>query len=138
MRQPLPACAAALCLLPLVLAQVANYLRFTNRKGRWQVGLTSDQNFGRVKEGHFVQRLTQVNLVYAVNPNLVWTNLLQYDTQSQNFGNNMRLRWTIKPGNDLFIVWTRGWQSLLLSPQELNIVPDKDILVVKSRWTFRR
>jgi hypothetical protein len=120
------------------LLQQANYLRFTDRKGRWQVGLTSDQNFGQLKEGSFVQRLTQLNLVYAFSPNLVWTNFLQYDTGSQNIGNNMRLRWTIKPGNDLFIVWNRGWQRLLLSPRDLNIVPDKDVLVVKLRWTFRR
>src|SRR5262249_1481811 len=86
------------------LLQQNNYLRFTDRKGHWQAGFTTDQNFGRLKEGNFVQRLTQLNLVYAFNPNLVLTNFLQYDTESQNVGNNMRLRWTLKPGNDLFIV----------------------------------
>lgn len=98
----------------------------------------SDQNFGTLREGKFVQRLMQINLVYAFNPNLVLTNFLQYDTDSQNIGNNMRLRWTLKPGNDLFIVWNRGWQRLLLSRSDLNIVPDKDVLAVKLRWTFRR
>ncbi len=39
-------------------------------------------------------------------------------TKSQNVDNNMRLRWTIQPGNDLFIVWNRGWQRLLLSPMD--------------------
>jgi hypothetical protein len=68
----------------------------------------------------------------------VWSNFLQYDTESQNVGNNMRLRWTLKPGNDLFIVWNRGWQRLLLTPGELNVIPDKDVLAVKLRWTFRR
>lgn len=120
------------------LLQQANYLRFTDRKGRWQAGLTSDQNFGTLKEGTFVQRLMQLNLVYALNPNLAWSNFLQYDTESQNVGNNMRLRWTLKPGNDLFIVWNRGWQRLLLSRSDLNIIPDKDVLAVKLRWTFRR
>jgi hypothetical protein len=50
----------------------------------------------------------------------------------------MRLRWTLKPGNDLFVVWNRGWQRLLLSRNDLNIVPDKDVLAIKLRWTFRR
>jgi hypothetical protein len=76
--------------------------------------------------------------VYAFNPNLVLSNFLQYDTESQNVGNNMRLRWTLKPGNDLFVVWNRGWQRLLLSRNDLNIVPDKDVLAIKLRWTFRR
>jgi hypothetical protein len=80
----------------------------------------------------------QLNLVYAFNPNLVLSNFLQYDTESQNVGNNMRLRWTLKPGNDLFVVWNRGWQRLLLSRNDLSVVPDKDVLAVKLRWTFRR
>jgi hypothetical protein len=80
----------------------------------------------------------QLNLVYAFNPNLIWSNFLQYDTESQNVGNNMRLRWTLKPGNDLFIVWNRGWQRLLLSRSDLNVIPDRDVLAIKLRWTFRR
>ncbi len=120
------------------LLQQNNYLRFTDRKGRWQVGFTTDQNFGALKEGKFVQRLLQTNVAYAFNPNLVWTSFLQYDTESQNVGNNMRLRWTIKPGNDLFIVWNRGWKRLILSRDDLSVVPDKDLIAVKLRWTFRR
>ena len=100
------------------LLQQENELRFTDRKGHWQAGLKSEQNFGTLKEGTFVQRLMQLSLVYAFNPNLVWSNFAQYDTESQNVGNNMRLRWTLKPGNDVFIVWNRGWQRLLLREAE--------------------
>ena len=53
-------------------------------------------------------------------------------------GTNTRLRWTIKPGKDLFIVWNRGWQRLILSPNETSIVPQSDVLAIKLRWTFRR
>jgi hypothetical protein len=42
------------------------------------------------------------------NPNLVLSSFIQYDTESQNVGTNTRLLWTIKPGNDLFIVWNRA------------------------------
>jgi hypothetical protein len=65
-----------------------------------------------------------------------WTRSLdapQYDTEFQNIGANMRLRWTIKPGNDLFIVWNRGWQRQALSPHD--IVPQSDVVAVKLRWT---
>ena len=59
------------------------------------------------------------------------------DTESQNVGRNTRLRWTIKPGKD-FIVWNRGWQRLILSPNETSIVPQSDVVAIKLRWTFRR
>ncbi len=120
------------------LLQQSNYLRFTDRKGHWQAGLSSEQNFGRLAQGSFVQRLMQLNLVYAFHPNLSWSSFLQYDTGSQNVGNNMRLRWTVKPGNDIFLVWNRSWQRLLLTRSDLNVIPDKDILAVKIRWTFRK
>jgi len=73
-----------------------------------------------------------------LTPNLVLTSYVQYDTQSQNIGTNTRFRWTIKPGNDLFIVWNRGWQRQILSPHDVRIVPDSDVVAVKLRWTFRR
>ena len=59
------------------------------------------------------------------------------DTESQNVGTNTRLRWTVKPGKD-FIVWNRGWQRLILSPNETSIVPQSDVVAIKLRWTFRR
>ncbi len=85
-----------------------------------------------------MQRLWQLNFAYAFNPDPVITNFLQYDNQSQNIGNNMRLRWTIKPGNDLFIVWNRGWQRFIQSPNNVSIIPETELLAVKIRWTFRR
>ncbi len=120
------------------LIQQQNYLRYTSTQGTYQIGIESEQNFGRLAEGNFVQRLWQLNFAYAFNPNLVLTNFLQYDSESQNIGNNMRLRWTIKPGNDLFIVWNRGWRRLIQSPNDLSIVPETELLAVKLRWTFRR
>jgi hypothetical protein len=120
------------------LLQQNNYLRFTPPSGKWQTGATINQNFGTLKEGKFVQRLWQLNLAYAFNPNLVLTSFLQYDNESQNIGNNMRLRWTIKPGNDLFIVWNRGWKRILLTLDDRPIVPDSELIAVKLRWTFRR
>ncbi len=120
------------------LLQQNNYLRFTGRTGQWQTGVSSEQNSGTLREGTFVQRLLQLSLTYAFNPNLVWTSFLQYDTESQNVGNNMGLRWTLKPGNDLFVVWNRGWQRIYLTPGELNLIPDQDLLAIKLRWTFRQ
>ena len=114
------------------LTQWENYIKWTSPRGRFQLGLTAENNFGRLPQGHFVQRLWQVNLAYAWNPNLVLTSLVQYDTESQNVGANNRLRWTIRPGRDLFLVWNRGWQRLLTRP-DVSVVPDREVVAVKLR-----
>lgn len=120
------------------LLEQENYLRFTSPRGTWQLGVSSEQNFGDLEQGKFIQRLWQFNAAYAFNPDLVLTNFLQYDSESRNIGNNMRLRWTLKPGNDLFIVWFRGWKRLLTAREDLMVLPDSELLAVKLRWTFRR
>jgi hypothetical protein len=120
------------------LTQWQQYLKWTSPKGKVQVDFEVENDFGHLPEGNFVQRLWSVQGAYAWNPNLVLSSFIQYDTESQNVGTNTRLRWTIKPGNDLFIVWNRGWQRLVLSPQETSIVPQNDFIALKLRWTFRK
>jgi len=120
------------------LTQWQNYLKWTSPKGRVQLEADVENDFGHLPQGNFVQRLWQLQGAYAWSPNLVLSSFIQYDTESQNVGTNTRLRWTIKPGNDLFIVWNRGWQRLILSPNETSIVPQSDVIAVKLRWTFRR
>ena len=118
------------------LTQWQNYLKWTSPRGRVQLEADTENDFGRLPEGNFVQRLWQLQGAYAWTPNLVLTSFVQYDTESQNIGTNTRLRWTIKPGNDLFIVWNRGWQRQILSPHDF--APQSDIVAIKLRWTFRR
>jgi len=86
--------------------------------------------------GNFVQRLWQLQATYAWNPNLVLSSFVQYDTESQNVGTNTRVRWTIKPGNDLFVVWNRGWQRIVTDPH-VSIIPQSDLIAIKLRWTLR-
>ena len=98
------------------LTQQENYLKWTSPKGRIQLELNTETDFAHMPEGNFVQRLWQVQAAYAWNPNLILTKIIDIDTDSQNVGTNTRLRWTIKRGNDLFIVWNRGWQWLITRP----------------------
>ncbi len=118
------------------LTQWENRINWTSPKGTWQLGLEAENNFGRLREGNFVQRLWQLEFAHAWGPNIVLTSFVQWDTESQNIGANTRLRWTFKPGKDLFIVWNRSWQRLLMRP-ELTVIPDTEFLAVKLRWTFR-
>jgi hypothetical protein len=114
-----------------------NYLKWTSPRGRVQLAATTENDFAHLPQGNFVQRLWQLQSAYAWTPNLVLSSFVQYDTVSQNIGTNTRLRWTIKPGNDLFIVWNRGWQRLILNPRDVSIAPQSDVIAVKLRWTFR-
>lgn len=118
------------------LTQQTNYAKWTSAKGRLQFQLDAENDFARMPGGNFVQKLWQLQGAYAWSPSLVLTSLIQYDTESQHVGTNTRLRWTIKPGNDLFIVWNRGWQRLITRP-ELSLVPQSDLIAIKLRWTFR-
>jgi hypothetical protein len=120
------------------LTQWENFVRWTAPKGRVQIALSAENDFAHLKQGNFVQRLWQLQMVYASSPNLALTSFIQYDTESQNLGANTRLRWTIRPGNDLFVTWNRGWQRLILSPRDASLIPDNELLAVKLRWTFRK
>ena len=76
--------------------------------------------------------------VYAFDPNLLLAAFFQYDSESQDLGMNARLRWTIAPGRDLFVVWNRGWKHPIFERAPDLLVPDADQLIVKLRWTFTR
>ena len=112
-------------------------MNWTSPGGRLQLGLEAEQNFGHLPEGNFVQRLWQLQAAAALNPNLVLTSFIQYDSESRNLGANTRLRWTVRPGRELFVIWNRGWRRLITSRDELNLVPDQELIAVKLKWTFR-
>ena len=118
------------------LTQWEQYLRWTSAKGKIQLDLDMENDFAHLPAGDFVQRLWSVRGAYAWNPNLVLSSFIQYDTGSENVGTNTRLRWTIRPGNDLFLVWNRGWQRIVTDPN-VSLVPESDLIAVKLRWTFR-
>jgi len=61
----------------------------------------------------------------------------QYDAESRILGWNARFRWTVKPGNDVFFVWSRDW--LRTEPDApVRFQRESDSVVLKARWTFRK
>ena len=112
-------------------------INWTSPEGTLQSSLTAEQNFAKLAQGNFVQRLWQLNLAYGFSPNLILTSFIQYDSESDNLGQNTRLRWTIQPGNDLFLVWNRGWKRSIRNRDDLSLTPDTETIAMKLRWTFR-
>ncbi len=68
------------------------------------------QYWVNLREGRFRTRLALLKLSYAFNPSLTFSNFVQYDTDSRNLGLQSRLRWMIRPGNELFFVVNHAWQ----------------------------
>ncbi len=77
----------------------------------FQAGVSAEQTFGRLPQGNFVARVWALRLDYAFSPFFNVANFLQYDNESRNLGLQSRLRWIIKPGNDLFLVFNQGWEQ---------------------------
>ncbi len=119
------------------LTQWESFLTYASGSGHLQLEMSAENDFGDLPQGGFTQRWYGFKVVYAFSPDLILSNYGQYDSQSRDVGLNTRLRWTVSPGNDLFLVWNYnlhrpedpdGWSHL----QRLD-----DHLVTKLRWTLR-
>lgn len=83
---------------------------FTYKLPPWLTfSITSSQTFARLPEGHFTARIHTATINYSVSPYLSFSNLIQYDNRSRNLGLQSRVRWTLRPGRDLFLVYGQGW-----------------------------
>lgn len=119
------------------LTETEAFVSWTQPSGRLRIELEANNDFGRVSGGSFVQRLLQFKAAVAVTPNLVFSSYTQYDSQSRQVGLNNRLRWTIRPEAELFLVWNRDWKHPF-ADEDRFLSPLSDQLVVKLRWELRR
>ena len=76
---------------------------------RFTLGYSVNQTFANLPEGNFIARIFSSRLDYTPSPLLAFSSLLQYDNRSEILGWQSRVRWTLQPGNDLFLVFNRGW-----------------------------
>lgn len=120
------------------LTQVNAFVNWTEGSGHFQLGLTAENDYGYLPAGDFIVRLWQLKTVYAFNPNVILAAFSQYDSESENLGMNARLRWTIQPGRDLFVVWNRDWRHPTGPASPYVLAPIADQVILKLRWTFRR
>lgn len=85
-------------------------LGFNFRSGKHIVmGIRFEQNRVRLPQGSFTTNIFSLRFDYSFNPRLTFYNFIQYDNESNNIGINSRLRWTIKPGNDIYCVINHSW-----------------------------
>jgi hypothetical protein len=70
---------------------------------------SGEWNHVDLAQGSFNTRLYRVVPELQFSPWIAWVNNVQYDTQSSVIGWQSRFRWILKPGNDLYIVYTHNW-----------------------------
>lgn len=76
------------------------------------INLEYEQNIGRLKEGNFRQELFGGRIQYNYTTDLQFSSFIQYDNESNSIGTNTRLRWTITPLTDLFVVFNHNLNRL--------------------------
>ena len=101
----------------------------------FQLAAQTEQTFARLKEGRFVARVYSLRADYAFSPFLTMSNLVQFDNESRNLGWQSRVRWILKPGNDLFVVFNQGWLQNERGGYNFRATGTK--LAGKLQYTFR-
>lgn len=119
------------------LAQWSGYVRWASHSGRWQLEADGIDVEGHLPADDFIEQLWQQKTVFSFSPDLVLSLYSQYDSASGNLGVNARLRYTIHPGADLYVVWNRDWVHPPGANQGTELDLEGDQAVVKLRWTWR-
>ncbi|MEO7962494.1 MAG: DUF5916 domain-containing protein [Gemmatimonadaceae bacterium] len=95
------------------------------------------RNVGHLLEGAFTQNLFGTRFRFNVSPDLQFNSYLQYDSESESFGTNSRIRWTFHPLGDLFVVYNHNMQTLDPLTRERSFRFDSNQLLVKLQYAFR-
>lgn len=88
----------------------------------------------RLPEGGFAADVYRYRLDLSYSPRLSWNNLVQFDNFSQQLGWFSRIRWTLEPDNDVFLVMSKRLQRDTLTHDFKTLSTD---LAAKVGWTFR-
>jgi Domain of unknown function (DUF5916) len=94
--------------------------------------ISGERNLGRLRAGRFTQTLVGTRAQLNLSPDVSVSSYIQYDTESDLLGSNTRLRWTLRPQADLFIVYNHNVRSL-----EDRWQKDSNQLLVKLQYAFR-
>jgi hypothetical protein len=71
--------------------------------------LNGEWNDVDLAEGSFTSNVFRGVADTQFSPFMAIVNIIQYDTMSRVLGWQSRYRWILKPGNDLYVVYTHNW-----------------------------
>ncbi len=103
------------------------------RPNRWFQGSASWIRADlELDSGEEVVHLGRLRTLVSFTPDLSWANFLQYDTESEDFGVNSRVRWIAAPGSDVYFVWTQDMRR-----DDDGLDTRAAAFAAKVGWTFR-
>jgi len=85
-------------------------------------------------QARFKTRLYRVVPEMQFTPFVTWVNNVQYDTVSGVAGWQSRFRWIVRPGNDIYVVYTHNW---LDDPLLAQFATQDRRLSTKALYTYR-
>jgi hypothetical protein len=88
--------------------QIITGLTLRARPG-YIVSFNGEWNSVELAEGAFTSNVFRVISDSQFSPFMAVVNNVQYDTISRVMGWQSRFRWIMKPGNDLYVVYTHNW-----------------------------
>ena len=84
--------------------------------------------------GDYHTQLYGWRVAVTFTPDLVWRNLVQYDTDSKDLGVQSRLHWIVEPGQDLFVVAQLGFTK---DDPTASFRTEEQQAIVKFAYTWR-
>ena len=85
--------------------------------------------------GEFSTRLVGTRTIYALDPLMFVSALVQYNSATNSVNTNLRLRWEYHPGSELFVVYNEERANTLLAPRRYPL--QNRALIVKFNRLFR-
>jgi len=75
------------------------------------LSMNLDRNDVDLPQGAFTAHVYGLDGQWNPSPWISFTNQLQYDDVSELIGLFTRMRWIVRPGNDVYLVYTHNWQN---------------------------
>ena len=85
------------------------------------LNLEGEWNGVDLPEGRFETRVLRAIADTQFSPWIYLVNNIQFDSVSANIGWQARLRWILRPGNDLFIVYLHNWRNDVLEDRFMTV-----------------
>lgn len=99
-----------------------------------QMSLSWQEQAVELPAGDFTTQLASISVTLALSPRLSWRTLAQYDNESDTFGINSRVRWTLRPGTDIYVVLNQGY--VVEERRRLRYVQSDAAIKAGLTWRF--
>jgi hypothetical protein len=99
------------------------------------IGLDAEWNDVDLAEGSFDTVVYQLDARTQFSPWISLANNIQYDSESREIGWQLRFRWILKPGDDIFFVYTHNWLDDL-DEARYRVLDRRAALKAVRTWRF--